>query len=71
MTPLFAHGESMVWLTGGAFALSVLMIIGLVVLVIAYGAGTFWPVPVVRVETLAPRGRALGHPRPHLAGDPG
>jgi phosphate transport system permease protein len=52
MTPLFAHGESMVWLTGGAFALSVLMIIGLVVLVIAYGAGTFWPVPVVRVETL-------------------
>jgi len=52
MTPLFAHGEPMVWLTGGAFALSVLMVIGLVVLVVWYGAGTFWPGPVVRVETL-------------------
>ncbi len=52
MTPLFAHGETMVWLTGGALALCLLMIVGLVVLVIGFGGGTFWPAPVVRVETL-------------------
>ncbi|HEX5139061.1 MAG TPA: phosphate ABC transporter permease PstA [Planctomycetota bacterium] len=52
MTPLFAHGETMVWLTGGAFALCVLMIVGLVILVVRFGAGTFWPGPVVRIETL-------------------
>jgi len=52
VTPLFAHGETMVWLTGGAFALCVLMIIGLVILVVSYGAGTFWPGSVERIETL-------------------
>jgi phosphate transport system permease protein len=52
MTPLFAHGESMVWLTGGAFALCVLMIVGLVALVVKFGVGSFWPQPVVRIETL-------------------
>ncbi|MCK6461366.1 MAG: hypothetical protein L6Q95_15900, partial [Planctomycetes bacterium] len=52
MTPLFAHGETMVWFTGGAFALCVLMILGLVALVVAFGGRTFWPVPVVRIEML-------------------
>jgi phosphate transport system permease protein len=51
MTPLFAHGESMIWLTGGAFALCLIMIAGLVALIFVHGAGTFWPQPIVRVET--------------------
>lgn len=49
---LFANGEPMVWLTGGALSLSLCMIAGLLVLVIWQGAGTFWPARVVEVETL-------------------
>lgn len=49
---LFANGEPMVWLTGGALSLSLCMIAGLLVLVIWQGAGTFWPSRVVEVETL-------------------
>ena len=40
-TSLYAHGEPMVWLTGGALALSLFMIAGLVVLVVVQGARTF------------------------------
>ena len=47
---LIAQGEPMVWLTGGALALSIVMIIGLLVLIIAQGAGTFWPVPICKVQ---------------------
>ncbi|MFN0009197.1 MAG: phosphate ABC transporter permease PstA [Planctomycetota bacterium] len=49
-TALSAHGEPMVWLTGGALALSVCMIVGLLVVVVFHGGSTFWPGPVVRVE---------------------
>ncbi len=48
-TSLAARGQPAVWLTGGAAALSVLMIVGLFVLVGVYGFGTFWPQPVERV----------------------
>ncbi len=41
----------MVWLTGGALAICVLMIVGLLAWVFAQGVGTFWPREVVRVET--------------------
>ena len=51
-TSLFAHGEPMVWLTGGALALSLVMIVGLLGLVVWFGARTFWPGPVVQVETV-------------------
>ena len=47
---LLAHGEPMVWLTGGGLALAMIMIIGLLVLVVYQGIFTFRPVPVVQVE---------------------
>jgi phosphate transport system permease protein len=50
-TALFAHGEPMIWVTGGALAIALLMITGLLGLVVAQGADTFWPVPVVQVTT--------------------
>lgn len=48
-TSLLAHGEPMVWLTGGALAVALLMITGLLLLVLVQGSGTFWPGSVVRV----------------------
>ena len=49
-TTLFAHGEPMMWLTGGALALAVFMILGLLTLVLVQGFGTFWPGPLERFE---------------------
>src|SRR6185503_1080888 len=40
-------GEPFVWLTGAGLATSALMILGLLTLVIAQGAATFWPGPLV------------------------
>ena len=51
-TSLSAHGEPMVWLTGGALAIALLMIIGLLAHVLWAGARTFWPTAIVRVELL-------------------
>jgi len=48
---LSAYGEPMLWLTSGGLAISLMMIAGLLVLVIVQGIDTFWPVPVVRIET--------------------
>ncbi len=50
-TSLFAHGEPMVWLTGGALALALTMIIGLLALVVVRGVPTFWPGEIVRITT--------------------
>jgi phosphate transport system permease protein len=50
-TALFAHGEPMIWLTGGSLAIALLMIVGLLGLVFAQGFGTFWPGEVLRVRT--------------------
>ncbi|GIW79858.1 MAG: phosphate transport system permease protein PstA [Gemmatales bacterium] len=49
-TSLLAHGEHMVWLTGGALVLAFVMIIGLLVLVFWQGGMTFWPKPIYEVQ---------------------
>ncbi len=46
LTSLFAHGEPMVWLSGGSLVLALFMIIGLMALVLRMGFGTFWPGPL-------------------------
>ncbi len=46
---LAAYGEPMLWLTGGALAICVAMIVGLLVLVVRMGLGTFWPAPVAQL----------------------
>jgi phosphate transport system permease protein len=56
---LTAHGEPWVWLTGGALALAIMMITGLLAFIAIRGASTFWPVPLELVE-LADGRRALG-----------
>ena len=48
---LFAIGEPMIWLTGGALVMCVLMVSGLLLLVLAQGLMTFWPQPIRAVET--------------------
>ena len=48
---LLAHGEPMLWLTGGGLILCVLMIVGLLALVLYQGSTTFWPSPVVQIKT--------------------
>lgn len=47
---LIAQGRPMLWLTGGALAVCIVMIVGLLSLVIYQGATTFWPGPLVKVE---------------------
>ncbi|MFN0197307.1 MAG: phosphate ABC transporter permease PstA [Planctomycetaceae bacterium] len=49
---VMARGEPMVWLTGGALAFSILMILGLLLLIFFQGTKTFWPVPVMRAELM-------------------
>ena len=49
-TTLSAHGAPLVWLTGGALATAMAMIVGLLVLVVYQGLQTFWPLPVVQME---------------------
>ncbi len=56
---LTAHGEPWVWLTGGALALAIVMITGLLAFIAIRGASTFWPVPLELVEMSDGR-RALG-----------
>jgi phosphate transport system permease protein len=58
-TSLTAHGEPWVWLTGGALALAIVMITGLLAFIAIRGASTFWPVPLELVELRDDR-RALG-----------
>jgi phosphate transport system permease protein len=58
-TSLTAHGEPWVWLTGGALALAIAMITGLLAFIAIRGASTFWPVPLELVE-LGDDRRALG-----------
>ena len=56
---LTAHGEPWVWLTGGALAVAIMMITGLLLFIAVRGASTFWPVPLELIE-LADGRRALG-----------
>ncbi|NQW47493.1 MAG: phosphate ABC transporter permease PstA [Planctomycetes bacterium] len=56
---LSAHGEPWVWLTGGALALAIVMITGLLLFIAVRGASTFWPAPLELV-TLVDARRTLG-----------
>ncbi len=47
---LFAHGEPMVWLTGGGLVLALVMIVGLLSYIFLQGITTLWPVPLVEVK---------------------
>ncbi len=58
---LLAHGEPAVWLTAGALAAALLMILALLLLVLVQGATTFWPAPVERL-TLADGRVVMGEP---------
>lgn len=49
-TTVSAYGEPMVWLTGGALAVAVLMITGLLMLILVQGLSTFWPAPLVEFK---------------------
>ncbi len=46
---MYAEGEPMVWLTGGALATALLMIAGMLLYVAFMGAANFWPLPIVEV----------------------
>ncbi len=48
-TPLSARGEPMIWLTGGALVVCLVMIVGLVGMIVTQGLTTFWPRPIERV----------------------
>ncbi|HEU5322669.1 MAG TPA: phosphate ABC transporter, permease protein PstA, partial [Methylomirabilota bacterium] len=52
MRRLWRSGEPFVWLTGGALALALVMVAGLVGIILANALGFFWPRDVVRL-TLA------------------
>lgn len=58
-TPLTAHGEPMVWLTGGALAIALVMIIVLLGFIFLQGIATFWPAQVVEL-TLRNGQKVLG-----------
>jgi len=47
---LWTSGEPFIWLTGGALAISLLMVGGLIGLILYNGLGFFWPAAVVQVE---------------------
>jgi phosphate transport system permease protein len=49
MKRFWKSGDPFIWLTGGALALSLIMVAGLVILVLANGLGFFWPSPIVRL----------------------
>jgi len=51
VTSMLAHGEPMLWFTGGGLVLSCVMIIGLLSLVFYQGFRTFWPGDVVSLTT--------------------
>lgn len=52
ITSIGAFGEPMLWLTGGALAIALFMIVGLLALVVHQGTSTFWPTEVWRVDTV-------------------
>jgi phosphate transport system permease protein len=50
MNRFWKSGDPFIWLTGGALALSLIMVAGLVMLVLWNGLGFFWPSPIVRLS---------------------
>ena len=59
----YASGQPWVWFTGGAVALSGLMVVGLLALIAIRGLGHFWPAPIIEAVYVEP-GEA---PRPLIA----
>lgn len=59
MTRFWKSGDPFIWLTGGALAISLLMVAGLVLLVLLNGLGFFWPSPIVHL-TLSDGQELLG-----------
>jgi phosphate transport system permease protein len=49
MKKFWKSGDPFIWLTGGALAFSLVMVVGLVLLVLVNGMGFFWPKDVVRL----------------------
>ena len=49
MKKLFRSGEPFIWLTGGALASSLIIVVGLVTLILTSGLGFFWPANVLRM----------------------
>ncbi len=52
---VIARGEPTLWLTAGALATALFMIVGLIVLVVVMGGRTFWPARLVRVDLVGER----------------
>jgi phosphate transport system permease protein len=48
----YAEGEPMVWLTGGALGLALLMIIGTLSYVAYMGAANFWPLKITQIDAV-------------------
>jgi len=46
---LWRSGEPFIWLTGGALAFALVLVLGLLTLIVANGLGFFWPSAVVRL----------------------
>ena len=46
---LWRSGEPFIWLTGGALALALIMVAGLIGIILANALGFFWPVAIVRL----------------------
>ena len=46
---LWRSGEPFIWLTGGALAFALVLVLGLLGLIVANGLGFFWPSAVVRL----------------------
>ena len=59
MKRFWKSGDPFIWLTGGALAISLLLVAGLVLLVLLNGLGFFWPSSIVRV-TLSDGNQLLG-----------
>ena len=57
--PSVLAGRAMTWLTGGALALNLLLVVGLLALLFWNGAGYFWPRPLVLL-TLTDGAKILG-----------
>ena len=45
------RGDHMIWLTGSALGICLLMIFGLLLIILVNGLGIFWPSSIVKVTT--------------------
>jgi len=50
MKRLFRSGEPFIWLTGGALALALVMVVGLIGIILVNALGFFWPSAVLRAS---------------------